>query len=135
MGGWAQAKRGDVPWAAILTSLPVWAIVASHVGENWAFYTMLSELPHYIQTVLGFDIASVLPSFLSGRDKDMERVASQDGLVSALPFVVRTVVTFAAASTGDLLRSRFAVPTRTVRRWSDTTGALAPLAPAVMGRW
>lgn len=37
-----------VPWRSIFTSLPVWAIVAAHFSENWGFYTLLTELPTYM---------------------------------------------------------------------------------------
>lgn len=32
----------------MLTSPPVWAIVAAHFSENWGFYTMLTQLPTYM---------------------------------------------------------------------------------------
>lgn len=36
------------PWKSILTSMPVWAIVASHFSENWGFYTLLTQLPKFM---------------------------------------------------------------------------------------
>lgn len=41
--------RTDVPWKRIFTSMPVWAIVVSHFGENWGFYTLLTQLPKYLK--------------------------------------------------------------------------------------
>lgn len=37
------------PWKSILTSAPVWAIVASHFSENWGFYTLLTQLPKFMK--------------------------------------------------------------------------------------
>lgn len=43
------SKQLRVPWRAILTSAPVWAIVISHFSENWGFYTLLTQLPKYLK--------------------------------------------------------------------------------------
>lgn len=42
-------KSGVIPWGKILTSMPVWAIVASHFAENWGFYTLLTQLPKFMK--------------------------------------------------------------------------------------
>lgn len=47
------------PWFKIFTSIPVWAIVVGHVGHTWGLYTLLTELPTYMKTVLHFDIKQV----------------------------------------------------------------------------
>lgn len=33
----------NIPYKAIFTSLPVWAICASHFAENWGVYTILTQ--------------------------------------------------------------------------------------------
>lgn len=43
--------RTDVPWMRIFTSMPVWAIVVSHFGENWGFYTLLTQLPKHLKGI------------------------------------------------------------------------------------
>ena len=48
-----------VPWKAIFTSLPVWAIVVAHFSENWGFYTLLTELPSFLKHRLNFDLSKV----------------------------------------------------------------------------
>ena len=48
-----------VPWKAIFTSLPVWAIVVAHFSENWGFYTLLTELPSFLKHRLDFDLSRV----------------------------------------------------------------------------
>lgn len=32
----------------MLTSPPVWAIIVAHFSENWGFYTMLTQLPTFM---------------------------------------------------------------------------------------
>ncbi|XP_023322826.1 putative inorganic phosphate cotransporter isoform X3 [Eurytemora carolleeae] len=46
----------SVPWKSILTSVPVWALVVTHMAQNWGFYTLLTELPTYMKNILHFDI-------------------------------------------------------------------------------
>ena len=52
-----------VPWKAIFTSLPVWAIVVAHFSENWGFYTLLTELPSFLKHRLHFDLSKVRTNF------------------------------------------------------------------------
>ena len=48
-----------IPWKAIFTSLPLWAIVLAHFTQTWGLYTMLSELPLYFNQRLHFDLKQV----------------------------------------------------------------------------
>jgi len=52
-------KSTKVPWRAILTSVPVWALVIAHFGHIWGFYTLLFQLPTYFRTVLGLELKKV----------------------------------------------------------------------------
>lgn len=52
-----------MPWKAIFTSLPVWAIVVAHFSENWGFYTLLTELPTFLKHRLNFDLGKVCTLF------------------------------------------------------------------------
>jgi ACS family sodium-dependent inorganic phosphate cotransporter len=47
------------PWRALLTSMPVWAIIVAHFCNNWSLYVLLSWLPTFINKGLGVDYASV----------------------------------------------------------------------------
>ncbi|KAL8172660.1 UNVERIFIED_CONTAM: hypothetical protein K2H54_005622 [Gekko kuhli] len=53
------STRKSVPWAAMLTSLPLWAIVVAHFSYNWTFYTLLTLLPTYMKEILKFDVQEV----------------------------------------------------------------------------
>ncbi|XP_046403298.1 putative inorganic phosphate cotransporter [Ischnura elegans] len=52
-----------IPWCQVLTSLPLWAILLTMCGQSWAFYTLLTELPTYMDKILHFNIMQ--NSFLS----------------------------------------------------------------------
>ena len=54
-----STSAGYIPWRAILTSGPLWAIVVAHFSYNWTFYTLLTLLPTYMKEVLGFSIQQV----------------------------------------------------------------------------
>ncbi|CAB3359869.1 Hypothetical predicted protein [Cloeon dipterum] len=63
-----NTQRLRTPWKAILTSVPMWALIIVHCGQNWGFWTLLTEIPSYMDGVLGFDL-------------------KQNGLLSALPYL------------------------------------------------
>ena len=43
----------------MFSSWPVWAIIIAFIGEDWGGYTLLTELPSYMSTVLHLDIKEV----------------------------------------------------------------------------
>ncbi|XP_018336581.1 sialin isoform X2 [Agrilus planipennis] len=62
------------PWGKILTSWAVWAIIIAHFAENWGFYTLLTQLPTFMKTVLNFDLSS-------------------GGFLSSLPYLCMSICT------------------------------------------
>ncbi|XP_052806068.1 vesicular glutamate transporter 1-like [Mya arenaria] len=105
--GYTDEQVQDVspPWRSILTSLPVWAIVAAHFAENWGFYTWLTELPTFMNNVLHFNMY-------------------QAGFLAALPYLVMAFVVQGSGHLGDFLRGRVQVSTEAVRK-IFTCGAFA----------
>ncbi|CAB3359874.1 Hypothetical predicted protein [Cloeon dipterum] len=59
-----NTQRLRTPWKAILTSVPMWALIIVHCGQNWGFWTLLTEIPSYMDGVLGFDLKQVMSSRL-----------------------------------------------------------------------
>lgn len=53
------SRNYTIPWKAILTSLPVWAIIAAHFGTNWCIYVMFTELPIFLTRSLGYRVDAV----------------------------------------------------------------------------
>lgn len=96
-------NNASVPWKDILTSGPVWAIVAAHFSQNWGFYTLLTTLPTYLKKVL-----------------DIELLAT--GFLSSLPYLLMTVVLYLAGLTSDVLRSKGVCSTTCVRKFFVCTG-------------
>jgi len=54
-----QEKELSIPWKAIVTSVPLWAIAIAQCSQAWGFYTLLTELPTYLKQILHFDIKTV----------------------------------------------------------------------------
>ena len=47
-----------MPWLSIMTSRPMWALIIVHAGQNFGHWTLLTEMPDYMKSVLGFNIES-----------------------------------------------------------------------------
>jgi len=75
-------KAPPVPWKEIFKSKPVYALICAHFGYNWGFYTLLTNLPTYMSSVLGFNI-------------------SQNGVLSSLPYVAMMVLGYTSSFIAD----------------------------------
>ncbi|XP_076064319.1 putative inorganic phosphate cotransporter isoform X2 [Oratosquilla oratoria] len=104
----SNSKALPIPWYHILTSMPFWAIVVSHFGHNWGFYMLLTELPTYLKTILHFNM-------------------SENGVLSALPYLVMFITSLIIGTIMDWLRSNNTVTTTTARRISNAIGIYGPM--------
>lgn len=48
----------STPWRNLLTCLPMWAVVVTNCGQDFIFFTILTELPTYMHNAMHFDIKS-----------------------------------------------------------------------------
>ncbi|WP_373491351.1 ACS family MFS transporter [Parasphingorhabdus sp.] len=55
----ADGPAVTTPWRALMTSMPVWAIIVAHFCNNWWFYVLLAWLPTFVTKGLGVDYAAV----------------------------------------------------------------------------
>ncbi|XP_016840301.1 solute carrier family 17 (sodium-dependent inorganic phosphate cotransporter)-like isoform X1 [Nasonia vitripennis] len=97
MLGPAEHRRISHPWKAIISSPAVWAIIAAHFSENWGFYTMLTQLPTFMNDVLNFKL-------------------EKTGFLSGLPYLVMAIVLQISGHLADYLRSRRILTTTQVRK-------------------
>ncbi|XP_064480573.1 sialin-like isoform X2 [Ornithodoros turicata] len=81
-----------IPWRAVLTSLPFWALMLAHFGQNWGAYTLLTELPSYLKNIQHLPI-------------------TMNGFLSATPYLLQAVVSWLAGYLADRVRrsGRFSV--------------------------
>ncbi|XP_017880754.1 vesicular glutamate transporter 2.2 [Ceratina calcarata] len=96
--GNSKADKITHPWKKMLTSAPVWAIVAAHFSENWGFYTMLTQLPTFMNDVLDFKL-------------------DKTGYLSALPYLAMTIVVQFSGHLADYLRTKKILTTTQVRKF------------------
>lgn len=54
-----EKKEIKTPWRSIVTSLPFFAILVAHSGQNWGFWTLLTEIPSYMSSIMKYDIKNV----------------------------------------------------------------------------
>ncbi|KAK9502974.1 hypothetical protein O3M35_011645 [Rhynocoris fuscipes] len=57
------------PWKSILTSVPLWGLIIAQIGHDWGLFTIITDLPKYMKSVMHFSI-------------------TQNGLLSAAPYLV-----------------------------------------------
>ncbi|XP_055941336.1 putative inorganic phosphate cotransporter isoform X2 [Argiope bruennichi] len=100
-------KTPAVPWKAILTSRFLWALVITHFGQNWGFYTLLTELPTYLAKILHFDL-------------------KQNGMLSAIPYLMQACLAICASFIADRLRASGRYRINTIRKWFNSVAFFSP---------
>lgn len=84
----------ETPWKEIWLSMPAWASHVALFGTLWLQFTLVTLLPTYLGTVLGFDIKS-------------------NGFYSALPYIGAILAGSVAGPTADTIRRK---------EWMSVTG-------------
>lgn len=97
-----------VPWKAIFSSSPIYAIACAHFAYNYGYYTLLTQLPMYMRKILKFDLA-------------------QSGFVSALPYVVQTILTFVSGLAADWFLVKKLLTVTQVRKYFNNTALLCQM--------
>ncbi|XP_066250400.1 sialin-like [Euwallacea similis] len=95
-----------VPWKAISTSMPVWAIIMSHFSENWGFYTLLTQLPKYLKQVYDYEL-------------------EKSGFLSALPYLLMSILIQFSGQWADWLLVKRYLTTVQVRKIFNCAGFLS----------
>lgn len=89
-----------IPWKAIFTSLPYWAIIVGAIGESWGSTFLITEIPTYLSNVTDIDIDQVSNSFLV-ENTIISKNLIQNSLYSSAPYVVAAVATVAYGPLAD----------------------------------
>lgn len=104
----SSGKAIPIPWKAIFTSLPFWSVLIVHVGYNWGFYTLLTELPTYLHKIQHVDMTS-------------------NGILSALPYLIMWIVSLVYSNIISHLQSTGKLSIIFVRRLSVGIGTYGPM--------
>lgn len=86
-----------VPWRHLLLSPPVWAIVITHGASVFGYFTVVNQLPTYVESILKYSI-------------------KENGLLSSLPYLGKYLCALASSVLADSLRRTGRLSTTTARK-------------------
>lgn len=99
--------RKTTPWKAMLTSVPLWALVVAQLGHDWGLFTMVSDLPKYMKSVLKFNV------------KD-------SGILASIPYLVMWIVSMISGRLCDYLIVNGYMRITFARKFFTTIASLGP---------
>ncbi|XP_069987233.1 sialin isoform X2 [Penaeus vannamei] len=105
--GVSGKKPTHVPWKQMLSSPAFWATIVGHAGSMYGWNLLVTQLPTFMNSVLGFSIKS-------------------NGLLSSLPFLTRYLGGNGLSWLGDLLVAREWLQKRNSRRLFTSIGLCVP---------
>uniref|UniRef100_A0A034W752 Putative inorganic phosphate cotransporter n=1 Tax=Bactrocera dorsalis TaxID=27457 RepID=A0A034W752_BACDO len=104
-----EGKRPlPVPWRKICTSLPFLVTLLSHCANSWVFWTLLTQIPSYLKSVLGMDIKS-------------------NALLSALPYLTMLLLGLAFCPLANYLEKSNRISATTSRKLFNSIGLWVPV--------
>ncbi|CAH1972866.1 unnamed protein product [Acanthoscelides obtectus] len=106
-------QKHPTPWKSIFTSVPFYAILAAHCGQNWGFWTLLTETPTYMEKILKFSI-------------------TKNSLLCALPYFVCWALNLVMSPIADMLIDKRYVSLIVSRKIFNSIGFFVP-ALALVG--
>lgn len=105
--GKKEMSSPPVPAKAILRSMPFYAILIAHMGHNYGYETLMTELPTYMKQVLRFSI-------------------KENGILSALPYVAMWLFSMAISVVADWLISSGRLTHTKTRKIINSIGQYGP---------
>ncbi|XP_045772826.1 putative inorganic phosphate cotransporter isoform X2 [Maniola jurtina] len=113
LGRVGKQKKYPTPFKKIALCLPFWAAVVAHCGQNWGFFTLMTEMPTYMSDVLHFNLA-------------------KNGMLSSLPYLAMFLLSFPMGSMTDLIIRRNWLSVSNTRKLFNSIGLWGP-ALALVG--
>lgn len=97
----------SLPWKAVFTSVPMWALIITTCGQSWVFYTQLSELPTYMSNILHFDI-------------------QQNAILSALPYLTSWIFGIFCSIFADWLITKEYISQKNSFKFWNSVASIVP---------
>lgn len=113
LGNQDHSKKIVTPWMAIFTSAPMIALIVAHCSHNWGFWTLLTQMPTYMKSVLGLDI-------------------KKNALLSSLPYLAMWILSFVFSPISDFLINRQYLSRVVCRKLFNSIGLWIPMC-ALLG--
>uniref|UniRef100_A0A1A8J1B1 Sialin n=2 Tax=Nothobranchius TaxID=28779 RepID=A0A1A8J1B1_NOTKU len=107
VGAQGTGHGWSVPLLSMVLSVPLWAVIITQMCFNWTFYTLLTSLPTYMNSILHFDLQS-------------------NGFLSALPYLGNLLVSLLSGVAADALIERKVFSITVVRKIFTFIGLLLP---------
>ncbi|XP_003398669.1 putative inorganic phosphate cotransporter isoform X2 [Bombus terrestris] len=114
--GNAGASSPPVPWISIVTSLPFWAILIAHMGQNYGYETLMTLLPTFMKQILHFDIKS-------------------NGTVSSLPYLAMWIFSMLVSHVADWMISSGKFNHGSTRKIINSIGQLGPAIALIVASY
>ncbi|XP_075153286.1 sialin [Haematobia irritans] len=115
----SKKRPSYVPWMDLFSSRAVWAIIITHGLSVFGFFTVINQLPTFMNIVLHFDI-------------------KKNGLFSSLPYLGKYIMALGSSCFADYLRQRGALSTTATRKvftaFALITPGLLMVAQVFLGR-
>ncbi|XP_017477913.1 PREDICTED: putative inorganic phosphate cotransporter [Rhagoletis zephyria] len=117
LGTSAKSPHGaaplKTPWIKILTSVPFWVLLVAQSTSAWGFYTLLTQIPSYMNSILGQDIKS-------------------NALMSAVPYFANMCLTVVFCALANFLMKRGYTSVNASRKLFNTIAFWVPVAPLIL---
>ncbi|CAH1100630.1 unnamed protein product [Psylliodes chrysocephalus] len=102
-----KIERPPTPWKSIFTSVPFLAVIITHCGQNWGFWTLLTEIPSFMKYVMKYTITS-------------------DSFLSALPYFVMWIMNLILSPVADYIIAKKHVSLIISRKIFNSIGFFIP---------
>lgn len=87
LGGTVSKPKLWPPMSQMLVSLPFYALLILHFGNNWGLFFLLTAAPKFLNEALHFNL-------------------SKAGFLASLPYLMRLFMAFVFGTIGDYIRSK-----------------------------
>ncbi|KAL4705197.1 hypothetical protein ACJJTC_013997 [Scirpophaga incertulas] len=104
LGQVGEQKKLKTPWKKLFTSVPFIALIITHCGQTWGFWSLV---PTFMKQVLGVDIKAT-------------------GLMSALPYLAMYLMSFPMGFISDYVIRKKWLSTSATRKISNSIGMWGP---------
>ncbi|XP_030762099.1 putative inorganic phosphate cotransporter [Sitophilus oryzae] len=113
LGHTEEKATHSTPWRSIFTSVPVYALVATQIGFNYCFWTMLTQIPTYMNFVMNFNI-------------------KQNSLLSSLPYLTLWLLSFVMGFLSDAMINKGILSRTITRKIFNSIGLFIPAAALIV---